>query len=59
METSQAGQLRERWGGIAFSLLLHGAMLLAALWYLAHRPHMQQTMFRTLPVELVIGTVRE
>ena len=55
METSQAGQMRERWGGIAFSLLLHGAMLLAALWYLAHRPPMQKMMFRTLPVELVIG----
>lgn len=55
METSQVRQLRERWGGIAFSLLLHGAMLLAALWYLAHRPEMQRTMFRTLPVELVIG----
>lgn len=55
METSQVRQLRERWGGIGFSLLLHGAALLAALWYLAHRPDMQKTMFRSLPVELVIG----
>lgn len=55
METSQVRQLRERWGGITFSLLLHGALLLAALWYLAHRPDMQNTMFRSLPVELVIG----
>ena len=46
---------RERWGGVACSLLLHGAALLAILWYVAHRPQMQETVFRTLPVDLVIG----
>ena len=46
---------RERWGGVACSLLLHGAALLAALWYVANRPQIPQTVFRTLPVDLVIG----
>jgi len=55
METGQVRQIRERWGGVGFSLLLHGAALLAALLYLAHRPQMQDTIFRALPVDLVIG----
>ena len=46
---------RERWGGVACSLVLHGAALLAAIWYVAHRPEFPQTVFRTLPVDLVIG----
>jgi hypothetical protein len=46
---------RERWGGLACSLLLHGAALLAALWYIANRPQIPETVFRTLPVDLVIG----
>jgi hypothetical protein len=46
---------RRDWKGLAGSLLLHGAALLLALWYLAHRPAMQQTVLRTLPVELVAG----
>jgi len=50
-----ARPVKRDWGGIALSLLLHGLLLLAALWYLAQRPVMQKTMFRTLPVELVIG----
>jgi outer membrane biosynthesis protein TonB len=41
--------------GAALSLLLHGAALLAALWYLAHRPPLSETRFRILPVELVLG----
>lgn len=55
MNTGRISQIRERWGGIGFSLLLHGALLLAVLWYLAHRPQMQPPLFRTLPVDLVIG----
>jgi hypothetical protein len=37
------------------SLLLHGLLLLLALWYLAHRPIIDQTQLRAFPVELVIG----
>lgn len=48
-------QIRREWGGVAFSLLLHGLLLLAALWYVAHRPVLPQARFRALPVELVIG----
>lgn len=47
------------WRGIARSwllaLALHGAALLAALWYLAHRPVLPQADFTALPVDLVIG----
>jgi len=47
------------WRGTARSwllaLALHGAALLAALWYLAHRPVLPQTDFIALPVDLVIG----
>lgn len=46
---------REQWGGVACSLLLHGAALLVALWYVANRPQIPETVFRTLPVDLVIG----
>jgi hypothetical protein len=55
METRAIREGRERWGGVACSLLLHGAAFLAALWYVAHRPEIPQTVFRTLPVDLVIG----
>jgi len=55
MDTGRVRQIRERWGGIGFSLLLHGVLLLAALWYLAHRPQTQPPIFRALPVDLVIG----
>lgn len=57
METKpiREGHARERWGGAACSLVLHGAALLAAIWYVAHRPEIPQTVFRTLPVDLVIG----
>jgi hypothetical protein len=48
-------RFRQRWGGMACSLVLHGAALLAALWYMANRPQIQETVFRTLPVDLVIG----
>src|SRR5512141_1389432 len=41
--------------GVLLSLLLHGALLLLALWYLAHRPSVRDTQLRALPVELVIG----
>jgi outer membrane biosynthesis protein TonB len=41
--------------GALLSLLLHGLLLLAALWYLAHRPALNDTTIHALPVELVIG----
>ncbi|HKX35144.1 MAG TPA: hypothetical protein VJM79_00570 [Rhizorhapis sp.] len=41
--------------GALLSLLLHGLLLLLALWYLAHRPSVSDTQLRALPVELVIG----
>ncbi len=50
-----AKRVREDGGGVALSLLLHGLLLLAALWYLAQRPSLRETQFRTLPVELVLG----
>src|SRR4051812_48756009 len=43
------------WKGPALSVLLHLGLLLAALWYVSHRPDVQKTVFRTLPVELVLG----
>lgn len=43
------------WGSVALSLLLHALLVALALWYLAYRPVMQKTQFRTLPIELVIG----
>jgi len=55
METRPIREGRERWGGVACSLMLHGAAFLAALWYVAHRPEIPETVFRTLPVDLVIG----
>lgn len=55
METKVIRDGRERWRGAACSLLLHGAAFLAALWYVAHRPQIPETVFRTLPVDLVIG----
>jgi hypothetical protein len=41
--------------GVVLSLLLHGLLLLLAIWYVAHRPNIDRTQFRALPVELVIG----
>jgi hypothetical protein len=41
--------------GVLLSLLLHGLMVLMALWYVSHRPVLTQDQLRTLPVELVIG----
>ena len=41
--------------GVVLSLLLHGLLLLLALWYLAHRPAFRDTQLRALPVELIIG----
>jgi hypothetical protein len=55
MQTGRARQLREQWGGIAFSVLLHGVLVLALIWYLAGRPSLEETVFRALPVDLVIG----
>lgn len=47
--------MKQRGPGILLSLLLHGALLLAALWYLAMRPALPETDFNALPVDLVIG----
>lgn len=41
--------------GAVLSLLLHGLLVLLALWYLGHRPAMRETQSRALSVELVIG----
>jgi hypothetical protein len=41
--------------GVLLSLLLHGLLLLLALWYIAHRPQASEAQFHVLPVELVIG----
>jgi hypothetical protein len=41
--------------GALLSALLHGLLLLAALWYLAHRPALNDNTIHALPVELVIG----
>ena len=41
--------------GAFLSLLLHGLLLLIALWYVHSRPSLIDTQIRALPVELVIG----
>ena len=49
-------RLRKQTGpAVLLSLLLHGLLLLLALWYLGHRPVLTQTQLRALPVDLVIG----
>jgi len=51
-----AQKLRKDGGpGVLLSLLLHGLLVLLALWYLAHRPSLNETPLHVLPVELVIG----
>lgn len=55
MQTGRARQIREQWSGIAISALLHGALVLGLIWYLANRPGLEETAFRALPVDLVIG----
>jgi hypothetical protein len=53
---SWAERLKKDGGpGALLSLLLHGLLLLLALWYLGHRPVVSETQLRTLPVDLVIG----
>jgi len=46
---------REAGPAVLLSLLLHGLLLLLALWYWGHRPELTRTQYRTLPVDLVIG----
>jgi hypothetical protein len=41
--------------GALLSLLLHGLLVVMALWYLGHRPALTQEQLRAFPVELVIG----
>jgi hypothetical protein len=51
-----AERLRKEGGpGALLSLLLHGFLLLLALWYLGHRPVVTETQLRIMPVDLVIG----
>ena len=51
-----AEKLRKDGGpGVLLSVLLHGLLVLLALWYIAHRPSLSETQLRALPVELVIG----
>lgn len=45
---------REEGSGIALSLALHVLLLLAALWFLAHRPRMEPAP-PVLPIELVVA----
>ena len=46
---------RRDWMGPALSALLHGLLLLLAVWYVAHRPQLQETALRAMPVELILG----
>ena len=46
---------RETGPAVLLSLLLHGLLLLLALWYLGHRPAITPAQLRALPVDLVIG----
>jgi len=46
---------RQTGPAVLLSLLLHGLLVLLALWYLGHRPALTQTPLRALPVDLVIG----
>jgi len=51
-----AQKLRKDGGpGVLLSLLLHGLMVLMALWYVSHRPALTSDQLRAFPVELVIG----
>ncbi|MFO1247848.1 MAG: hypothetical protein U1E93_06430 [Alphaproteobacteria bacterium] len=51
-----AEKLRKDGGpGVLLSVLLHGLLLLMALWYVSHRPVLTSDQLRALPVELVIG----
>ena len=51
----QARPRRQTGPAVLLSLLLHGLLVLLALWYLGHRPPLTQTPLRALPVDLVIG----
>ena len=51
-----AQKLRKDGGpGVLLSLLLHGLMVLMALWYVSLRPDLTSDQLRVFPVELVIG----
>jgi hypothetical protein len=49
-----SARIRQEWSGLALSLLLHLALLLAALWYVGHRPVPARPL-AVLPVDLVLG----
>ena len=51
----QARLKRQTGPAVLLSVLLHGLLVLLALWYLGHRPPLTQTPLRALPVDLVIG----
>jgi hypothetical protein len=53
---SSSVRLRKDTGpGALLSILLHGLLLLLALWYVGHLPVVNDTQLRALPVDLVIG----
>jgi hypothetical protein len=55
-----AERLRKDGGpGALLSVLLHGVLLLLALWYVHQRPRLAQSELRALPVELVVGGSQE
>lgn len=51
----QAREGRRDWTGPALSALLHILLLLAAIWYVAHRPQIPKTALHAFPIELVLG----
>ena len=51
----QARFKRQTGPAVLLSFLLHGLLVLLALWYLGQRPVLTQTPLRALPVDLVIG----
>ncbi len=55
METRAERLKRDGGPGVLLSLLLHGLLVLLALWYLGHRPAVTETPLHILPVDLVIG----
>src|SRR5439155_16653760 len=55
METRTERLKRDGGPGVLLSLLLHGLLVLLALWYLGHRPVVTETQLRIMPVDLVIG----
>src|ERR1700761_7192199 len=51
----EASTQKRDWTGPTLSVLLHGLLLMLAIWYVAHRPAMRDQAIRALPVELILG----